>query len=62
MPHRRPVKKGSFAGHFNDLVHHFPAGGEDSKRAKNGQHVQRKRDHRHINDRLSEQAHHSGSR
>lgn len=23
MPHRRTIKKGSFAGHFDDLVVHF---------------------------------------
>ena len=25
MPHRRRVQKGSFAGHFDELVTHFPA-------------------------------------
>jgi hypothetical protein len=24
MPHRRPAKKGSFGGHFDELVPHFP--------------------------------------
>lgn len=24
MPHRRPVRKGSFEGHFDDLVAQFP--------------------------------------
>lgn len=24
MPHRRRVRKGSFGGHFDDLVNHFP--------------------------------------
>jgi hypothetical protein len=24
MPHRRTVKKGSFAGHFDELVRQFP--------------------------------------
>jgi hypothetical protein len=24
MPHRRTVKKGSFAGHFDELVNQFP--------------------------------------
>jgi hypothetical protein len=24
MPHRRTIKKGSFAGHFDELVTHFP--------------------------------------
>jgi hypothetical protein len=26
MPHRRRVQKGSFAGHFDELVSQFPAG------------------------------------
>lgn len=25
MPHRRRVQKGSFGGHFDELVKHFPA-------------------------------------
>lgn len=29
MPHRRRVQKGSFGGHFDELVKHFPA--EDRK-------------------------------
>ena len=24
MPHRRTIKKGSFGGHFDELVGHFP--------------------------------------
>jgi hypothetical protein len=24
MPHKRPVKKGSFGAHFDELVKHFP--------------------------------------
>jgi hypothetical protein len=24
MPGRRPIKKGSFGGHFDELVKHFP--------------------------------------
>ncbi|MES2136890.1 MAG: hypothetical protein V4502_07520 [Pseudomonadota bacterium] len=24
MPHRRPRKRGSFGGHFDELVEHFP--------------------------------------
>jgi hypothetical protein len=24
MPRKRPVKKGSFGGHFDELVKHFP--------------------------------------
>jgi hypothetical protein len=26
MPHRRPVKRGSFGGHFDELVKHFVPG------------------------------------
>ena len=26
MPHRRPVKKGSFGSHFDEMVKHFPPG------------------------------------
>ena len=26
MPHRRQVQKGSFGGHFDELVKHFPDG------------------------------------
>jgi hypothetical protein len=31
MPHRRRIKKGSFDGHFDELVKHFP--GPDAKPA-----------------------------
>lgn len=34
MPHRRRVQKGSFGGHFDELVKHFPA--EDRKRPAEG--------------------------
>ena len=26
MPHRRPAKRGSFGGHFDELVKHFTPG------------------------------------
>jgi len=29
MPHRRTIRKGSFGGHFDELVKHFPH--EESK-------------------------------
>jgi hypothetical protein len=31
MPHRRRVQKGSFGGHFDELVKHFPTGSRDAK-------------------------------
>ena len=53
MPHRRPAKKGSFSGHFDELVKNFPpersrpkAEGEDS--APN--------DDRSVHDRLFDSA------
>jgi hypothetical protein len=53
MPHRRPVRKGSFGGRLDDLVEHFPdreSGRQRGKqRSKAGQHDT---DDRHINERL----------
>ncbi len=34
MPWRRPVRKGSFGGHFDELVQHFPEGDAPSSDMK----------------------------
>ena len=34
MPHRRTVKKGSFGGHFDQLVTHFPEKEAEAKRKR----------------------------
>ena len=52
MPHRRPVRKGSFGGRLGDLVEHFPddaprSGGKPPNKPRAA-----KPDNRHINDRL----------
>jgi hypothetical protein len=41
MPWRRQVKKGSFGGHFDDLVQHFP---EHESRSSESQSHQRSRE------------------
>ena len=44
MPHRRTIKKGSFGGHFDELVTHFP---ETPAKPK-----QRARDDRKLKEKL----------
>jgi hypothetical protein len=56
MPHRRPVRKGSFGGRLGDLVEHFS---EDAPRSRGKLPYKpraAKPDNRHINDRLFEGA------
>jgi hypothetical protein len=36
MPHRRTIKKGSFAGHFDDLVTHFADADTNPKGRRGG--------------------------
>jgi len=52
MPQRRRVKKGSFGGHFDDLVKHFPEQPSKSKEKDEGS----AKDDRNIHDRLFESA------
>ena len=33
MPHKRPVQKGSFGAHFDELVKHFPHSPNDARSA-----------------------------
>jgi hypothetical protein len=33
MPHKRPVQKGSFGAHFDELVKHFPHSPHDAQPA-----------------------------
>jgi hypothetical protein len=47
MPHRRRVQKGSFGGHFDELVKHFPA--EDRKRYESAEPKARPRE---LQDRI----------
>ena len=55
MPGRRPVKKGSFGSHFDEVVKHFPhepsaKRGEPDKRRKPS------KDDRNVHDKLFETA------
>lgn len=51
MPAKRPVRKGSFGGHFDELVKHFP----DEQRPKPGEPPGKpKLDAKDIHDRLFE--------
>jgi hypothetical protein len=54
MPGRRPVQKGSFGGHFDELVKHFP---HDEPETRKDEH-RKKRDSRdaNVHDRLFESA------
>jgi hypothetical protein len=56
MPHRRPNKRGSFGGRFDDLVKQFPDRETDSERAAEEKKRGFDTEKRHINDRLFESA------
>lgn len=47
MPHRRKPEKGSFGGHFDELVKHF-----HGEQAESGEDQQRSKDDRDFHDRL----------
>jgi hypothetical protein len=53
MPNRRPRAKGSFGGHFDELVKHFP---DDEAKPETEDDGKRRKDKRHINDKLFESA------
>ena len=54
MPHRRTIKKGSFGGHFDELVTHFPeADSQPEQRSKQDRKLREKLD---IHAALFEQA------
>ena len=55
MPHRRTVKKGSFGGHFDELVKHFP---HDQPQTKTDESEERDRSEHDatIHDKLFERA------
>ena len=46
MPHRRKSDKGSFGGHFDELVKHFPEQRRDNEKAD------RSKEERGVRDRL----------
>jgi hypothetical protein len=48
MPHRRKPEKGSFGGHFDELVKHFP----HKQTAKFDDEEKRSKDDRDFHDRL----------
>ncbi|HEX5237758.1 MAG TPA: hypothetical protein VFW39_04755 [Sphingomicrobium sp.] len=52
MPHRRKPRKGSFGGHFDELVKHFP----QEQRKKSPDESERSEDERSVHDRLFERA------
>ena len=55
MPHRRRTKKGSFGGHFDELVTQFPDDGS-TRRDKAKNQDQPPKDDGSIHDRLFESA------
>ena len=54
MPHRRPVRKGSFGGRLDHLVEHFPDEPDQRRDEEPTNPTQADSDDRHINDRLFE--------
>lgn len=55
MPHRRKMEKGSFRDHFDGLVKQFSEQQERIREAARAD--ERRKDKRHINDRLFDSAH-----
>ena len=55
MPGKRPIKKGSFGGHFDELVKHFP---DERPKPRPGKHKAGPKAHDHgcVHDRLFESA------
>ena len=56
MPHRRIVKKGSFAGHLDELVRHFSSRQQEAAEQRAKQARASQRDRRNVHDRLLESA------
>ena len=56
MPHRRPEKRGSFGGRFDELVRQFPACGGNGRGRDDEEPPVADGEDRHINDRLFESA------
>ena len=54
MPHRRRPQKGSFGGHFDDLVSHFPI--DECKNDRSKDHPAGQSEDRSVHDRLFERA------
>jgi hypothetical protein len=52
MPGRRPVKKGSFGSHFDELMKHFTS----EQPARSAKPTETKPDPRNVHDRLLERA------
>ena len=55
MPHRRKMEKGSFRDHFDGRVKQFSEQQERIREAARAD--ERRKDKRHINDRLFDSAH-----
>jgi hypothetical protein len=53
MPHRRRTQKGSFGGHFDEIVEHFPHD-ESAKRSKPDKRDEK--DDSNVHDKLFESA------
>jgi hypothetical protein len=49
MPGKRPIKKGSFGGHFDELVKHFS---EERPKALPGKQTEKKQEAGCVHDRL----------
>jgi hypothetical protein len=56
MPHRRPNKRGSFGGRFDELVKQFPERDNGAEGAAGDEAPASDGDESHINDRLFENA------
>lgn len=53
MPHRRKSDKGSFGGHFDELVKHFP---EQRREERHNEKADRSKEERGVRDRLFKHA------
>jgi hypothetical protein len=60
MPHRRHVKKGSFGGHFDELVTQFP--NDEASRQDAAERRKPPKDDGDVHDKLFENAWHKARR
>jgi hypothetical protein len=54
MPHRRRKQKGSFGGHLDELVKHFPH--DETRRRKTDEQKKPSKDDANVHDKLLESA------
>lgn len=58
MPHRRTVKKGSFSGHFDQLVKHFGHGSQPKGKLGEQEGKLKRQRKRSVRQQLFEASHH----